>query len=339
MEDVTAVALASLDVDAVREIEDLVRRVARATGHPALGEPKRLELAHVGAGPVADTVEGSTGLLVRGTRRGGLVGYAQVGHGRRPGEFITELVLDAGANGRVADALVEAAIATATEDGRRPATLRWWIPKATGSEDERATSHGFTLERDLVQMRCALPVVSPTGSDTGVPTRPFRPGVDEEAWLAANNRAFADHPEQGQWDLATLREREREPWFDPDGFRVLEAEGRMAGSCWTKIHRDADPPLGEIYVIGVDPDFQGRGFGRASDPRGTGLAERERPVGRDALRRRGEFHGASPLPHDRFPRRSCRSGVRRRTSAHPAPPTRPAPPTHPAGDDQRVSGR
>ncbi len=43
---------------------------------------------------------------------------------------------------------------------------------------------------------------------------------------------------------------------------MLEVDGRIAGSCWTKIHRDAGPPVGEIYVIGVDPDFQGRGFGR-----------------------------------------------------------------------------
>jgi mycothiol synthase len=58
-------------------------------------------------------------------------------------------------------------------------------------------------------------------------------------------------------------EREREPWFDPDGLLLLESEGRLAGSCWTKIHRDTDPPMGEIYVIGVDPDFRGRGLGRA----------------------------------------------------------------------------
>ncbi len=117
-------------------------------------------------------------------------------------------------------------------------------------------------------MRCPLPLPGPGSVEDAdgqrrLPVRPFRPGVDEESWLAVNNRAFASHPEQGHWDRATLLEREQEPWFDPEGFLVLEADGRMAGSCWTKVHALTEPPLGEIYVIGVDPDFHGRGWGRA----------------------------------------------------------------------------
>jgi mycothiol synthase len=261
MEEVTTAALSSLDTGDLDQIEELVRRVSGAIGHPALGEPKRLQLAHLRTGTELPADAG-TALLAREAGGSGLVGYAQVGRGRRPGEFVTELVIDAAADPGVADALLGVAIATATAQGREDATLRWWVAKPSASDDARAASHGFALERDLVQMRCALPVASRVRPDSGLSTRPFRPGSDEEAWLVANNRAFAGHPEQGRWDLAALVEREGEPWFDPDGFRVLEVDGRMAGSCWTKIHRDADPPLGEIYVIGVDPDFQGRGFGR-----------------------------------------------------------------------------
>ena len=37
----------------------------------------------------------------------------------------------------------------------------------------------------------------------------------------------------------------------------------MAGFCWTKVHRESTPVMGEIYVISVDPDFHGPGLGRA----------------------------------------------------------------------------
>jgi mycothiol synthase len=161
------------------------------------------------------------------------------------------------------DAVVDRALATFASAGGGP--LRWWIGYATDADDARTGIRGFRPERDLLQLRCPLPLPARSGAGRtpAVSTRSFRVGRDEQAWLAQNNRAFADHPEQGHWDLEVLLDREAEPWFDAEGFRVLEVDGRIAGSCWTKVHRSTEPPLGEIYVIGVDPDFHGRGWGRA----------------------------------------------------------------------------
>ena len=136
--------------------------------------------------------------------------------------------------------------------------MHWWVFDPTADDDELAGRLGLTLGRELLQMRRALPTDLPYT----VATRPFVPGVDEAAWVEVNNRAFADHPEQGGWTVDTLRRREGESWFDPEGFLLHERDGRLAGFCWTKLHLDGDPPLGEIYVIGVDPDFQGLGLGR-----------------------------------------------------------------------------
>jgi mycothiol synthase len=102
-----------------------------------------------------------------------------------------------------------------------------------------------------------------------VRVRPFVVGQDEEAWLAVNARAFADHPEQGQLTLDDLLQREVEDWFDPRGFFLAATtDGSVAAFHWTKVHQDGaglsdTEPVGEVYVVGVDPAWQGSGLGRA----------------------------------------------------------------------------
>jgi mycothiol synthase len=134
-----------------------------------------------------------------------------------------------------------------------------WVSHVSEAHDGMAGAAGLRPSRDLWQLRRPLPV----DASWSLVTRPFRPGQDEDAWLAVNNRAFDWHPEQGAWSLDDIRDREREPWFDPAGFLLHEEDGRLAGFCWTKVHDQHDPPLGEIYVIAVDPAFSGRGLGRS----------------------------------------------------------------------------
>ena len=76
--------------------------------------------------------------------------------------------------------------------------------------------------------------------------------------MAVNNRAFAWHPEQSGWDVEAVAEREREPWFDADGVLLARdtADGGLLGFHWTKVHEPsatAPEPIGEVYVVGVDP--------------------------------------------------------------------------------------
>ncbi|GAB2959511.1 mycothiol synthase [Micromonospora polyrhachis] len=126
---------------------------------------------------------------------------------------------------------------------------------------------GFERVRVLWQMR--LPLSTPLPEPrlaAGMSIRAFRPGVDDEAWVAVNRRAFASHPEQGRWTLADLHARMAEPWFDPAGFLVAteDATGRLLGFHWTKVHAgDGSVPIGEVYVVGVEPDAHGLGLGRA----------------------------------------------------------------------------
>jgi mycothiol synthase len=155
--------------------------------------------------------------------------------------------------------------AVAAEAAGRP--VRLWAHGDLPAAAVLAASAGLTRTRALWRMNRPLRVPLPEPRlAPGITVRTFVPGQDEPEWLALNGRAFADHPEQGRWTREDIDRREREPWFDPGGFFLAGRGGRLAGFHWTKIHPAVGPgrgPVGEVYVIGVDPAEQGTGLGRA----------------------------------------------------------------------------
>lgn len=167
---------------------------------------------------------------------------------------------DAGPN-RPPDPAAALAAARAEAVARGGGPLVLWVERVDDHLDALARAAGLEPWRDLLQMRCPLPAAS-----TDVMTRAFT-DADVDGFLSVNNRAFSWHPEQGGMTRADVDERRAEPWFDPDGFRIHEEDGRVVAFCWTKLHPAdpalGDPVLGEIYVIAVDPDLHGRGLGKA----------------------------------------------------------------------------
>lgn len=245
---------------------DLVDRVQQATGHRPLSDHLWLDLVHGGRHGSA------TVLRWRGDR---LVGCCHVTSGH--GSWAIELVLDpsdGGATERCGKELVASALDTIAAAGG--GHVHWWVFEPNDRIAGIAADNGLAEGRTLFQMRVPLPLDEVTvGVMPDVVTRSFRVGEDEQAWLDVNNSAFSWHPEQGGWDLPTLLQREQEDWFDPDGFLLHERDGRLAAFCWTKLHHDLAPPLGEIYVIAVHPDFHGLGLGKALTVAGlTSIASR-----------------------------------------------------------------
>lgn len=129
-----------------------------------------------------------------------------------------------------------------------------------------AASAGWQRTRDLWVMRRPLgPDADPLPAvevPDGVKLHAFgqRTGDSYEV-LRVNRQAFADHPEQGAMDLVDMARRMAEPWFDPAGL-ILAAPANGLGTLgfhWTKKH---SATLGEVYVVGVAPQAQGKGIGR-----------------------------------------------------------------------------
>ena len=119
------------------------------------------------------------------------------------------------------------------------------------------------MRRILKLHRSLVEPVTPVTHNFHIIT--FDTRLHPKPWLELNNRIFSTHPDQGNWAMADLENRMHEPWFDPHGFFLCVSEEKIVGFCWTKIHQDLvnKEPIGELYLIGVDPAHSGKGIGKA----------------------------------------------------------------------------
>lgn len=268
----------SLDPARVGEIRRIAAEAESSDGVAPLGEQPMLALERPAPG-VAHVLA-----LVDGV----LAGYAQAADSD-DGQVV-EFVVAPEFRGRgIATALVDWML-------RRHPRMTFWAHGDRPEAAAIAASHSMVRVRELLVMtrhRGDGPDVSEYGarSDSGdaggtkgdagghdrgdgitvldLNEAYSRYGADvvDSAVLRVNNAAFSWHPEQGGWSLETLRERMSVDWFDPAGFFVALEPGeplRLLGFHWTKNVpvADGDEPLGEVYVVGVDPSAQGRGLGR-----------------------------------------------------------------------------
>lgn len=266
---------AALTAKERQQVGDLEAAAARADGVDPLDDQVRLEVAY-GAVPDAQHVLG---------RRPGEQTVTAYAHLSADDDGASaHLVVDPphrrqGLGAALLDELSKLGSERAVTAGAGPTTgsgrLRVWAHGDTAGAQALAASHGFTRVRDLWQMRRPLTLELPAATyPDDVSVRAFEPGRDDEAWVALNAAAFADHPEQGKLTVGDLRHRIEQPWFDAAGFFLAERSGELLGSHWTKVHpavaspvTPGGPPasaaIGEVYAVGVHPAAQGLGLGKA----------------------------------------------------------------------------
>ena len=159
-------------------------------------------------------------------------------------------------------------------------------------------------------------------------------GSDEDGVAGREQPGLRLAPRAGRLDRGRPPPRARpSPGSTPRASCSTSATARLAGFCWTKVHAATATtrPLGEIYVIAVDPDVAGRGLGRAAHPRrprppgtGAGLDVGMLYVEGDnvAARARSTTTSASPAtpPTGGGARRHARRAPERRRSLTGCPP-------------------
>ncbi len=227
-------------------VEDLGARAATADGVAALSEASLIGLGRADSRHV---------LLADADEESVLAGYAQV--------WVDGSAELAVAPGRRRQGLGTAVLAAAREVGAE----RFWAHGDLAAAAAAARAWGLAPVRELRHM--TRPLTDADAEDVALPggyvARPFVPGQDDAAWLRTNARAFAGHPEQGRVGQADLDALVAQPWFDPSGFFVVEEanadptpEHRIAAFHWTKSEPGSE--AGEVFVVGIDPDHQGRGL-------------------------------------------------------------------------------
>jgi len=244
----------------IADVQALVAAATQVDGTAPLSEHVLLHLRHGGDAEAAH-------LLARDGDE--LVGFAHLDLTDPVAGGAGELVVHpehrrAGLGTGIVQELLDRAGRSEVAAGR----LRLWAHGEHAGAVALATTLGFTQARVLWQMRRSLlaPLAEPHLPE-GVHLRPFVVGADEREFLRVNNAAFDWHPEQGGWDLDQVKLREAEPWFDPNGFLLaVDADDRLLGFHWTKVHGDgghSHEPIGEVYVLGVDPSARGMHLGAA----------------------------------------------------------------------------
>jgi mycothiol synthase len=157
--------------------------------------------------------------------------------------------------------------------------LRLWSHGDTEVAKKFASQLGFDPVRTIVQMRRSLfSQIVPFNLSQDYKLRFFDIKNDVDNFLLLNKICFKDLPDQSSWTRKDLELRLAESWFDPNGFALIENQNKeLVGFCWTKIHgqdhkHEVDDghthdshghqPIGEIYVLGVHPNYQGKGLGK-----------------------------------------------------------------------------
>lgn len=245
----------------------LALAITEADGTAPLSEDSRLALKHGQAGSVH---------FVWRADDAAVVGYLYLSPADEHADRTAELCVAPQARRHgIASALLAAALRETS------GVLRVWAHGSRPGTSQLAQKAGFAAVRELRLLKLSTRTdegeprsFEPPPTPPGIELDTFRPGEDEDEWLALNARAFAHHPEQGRWTRLDLDEREAEEWFDAAGFFLARAtddasnartKGRMLGFHWTKVHPAGEygpAPVGEVYVLGVDPEASGHGLGR-----------------------------------------------------------------------------
>ncbi len=173
---------------------------------------------------------------------------------------ISRAVLELESTGETRDLeLVRWGVRRAEDLGAKVVHL--YLPEGS-PKAETLKSEGFTLVRRYWNMVCRRRELPEAEIPEGFSVRQLQRG-DVEALTEVQNAAF-----KGSWGfspntLEQIRYRTGTADTSPKGILLLEHGDKTAGYCWTNLVPDDGDIRGVIGMIGLSPDYRGRGISSA----------------------------------------------------------------------------
>jgi mycothiol synthase len=164
----------------------------------------------------------------------------------------------------VADSLLGAVEARATEIGSPSATVKTSVPSVDEVAAGCLRARGYERVRNSFQMRIELDGVleSPSWPE-GIVVRAFEPGRDAEAVYEVQQETFADQFEYARQSYGEWRAHMFLGRHDPSLWLLAEDGAEIAGISLCRPHWAGNPDLGWVSVLGVRRRWRGRGLGLA----------------------------------------------------------------------------
>ncbi|MFC1926658.1 GNAT family N-acetyltransferase [Chloroflexota bacterium] len=244
------------DLDALADLINEADRVdgwGRGTSSECLGE-------HLGRPECYPDLD-----VFLAERDGALAGYADVSRELEIGRVIFDgAVHPACRRLGIGTKLLEQAIDHSRGMGASRAHIP--IPEGMYPAQELVRKKGFVLIRRHWRLQLRVGAgLPPVNLPAGGSLRQFVPG-DEERLARIQNLAFS-----GSWgfkpnSVDEIRYRVGMSFCCPEGIIFAVAGEEVVGYCWTRIdaeyNRRYGRKCGEVFMLGVNPDWQGRGVGR-----------------------------------------------------------------------------
>lgn len=121
---------------------------------------------------------------------------------------------------------------------------------------------GFASVRRFFEMKIDVAQLSEKEVEQALPRcRQLRCGEEDEL-TSLQNRCFA-----GTWGFNPNSTEEitykiNASGRSPEDVILAEEGNKVVGYCWTELIEEADRRKGRIFMLGVDPDYRGRGIGK-----------------------------------------------------------------------------